>query len=94
MDYEIDAEIVEKNKRFGITVRRAPVNYVGVEEAVPTKPRRTSSKALANMTPEEIKKRKAERALRWYYEKKKSDPNLMEKRRQDAKKWHKKKPAE
>lgn len=93
MDYEIDAELVERNKIFGITVRRAPINYVGeVQPAEPKK--RTRSKDLSKMTPEEIKQRKRERALHWYYEKKKSDPTLLERRRQDAKKWHKTKPSE
>ena len=91
MDYEIDAELVERNKRFGITVRRAPVNYVGnqheVIQPVKIKRPRGPNKATADLTPEEIKKRKAERALHWYHERK-NDPELKEKRKAYAKEYY------
>ena len=88
-----EAEVIERNRKMGITVRRAPINYVGAE-VIPTKPKRAASKSLTDMTPEEIKKRKAERALLWYHKKVAADPSYKEKRRQDAKKWPKKKPVE
>lgn len=100
MDYEIDAELVERNKRFGITVRRAPVNYVGakvpVVEFVPTekKPRRKKISKYEGETPEEKKKRLSNAAKEWCHNKVAADPSYKEKRRQDAKKWQKKNPIE
>ena len=101
MDYdELDAEIVEKNKRFGITVRRAPVNYAGVKvpvvEFAPAekKPRRKKISKYEGETPEEKKKRLSNAAKEWYHNKVAADPSYKEKRRQDAKKWKKKNPSE
>ena len=97
----------EVNTSFKVKVTRAPINYVGPKveeppkekEAAP-KPKSTLSPVVKRakvgrpkqqeLTPEEIKKRKAERALHWYNERK-NNPELLEKRRQYAREYQAKK---
>ena len=95
-------EVSFANKLLGVTVRRAPINYVGevtskadkklVREKVKHE-RRARVKKYAGETPEEKKKRLSDAAKAWYHAKVAADPSYKEKRRQDAKKW-KKNPAE
>ena len=89
---------------LGVTVRRAPINYVGeqleVKPSAPVKTRKASRTRVKvpkepkphkpKLTEEQIKKRKAERALHWYNERK-NDEALLEKRRQYAKEYYSKK---
>ena len=92
-------EVSFANKLLGVTVRRAPINYVGevtskadkklVREKVKHE-RKTRVKKYAGETPEEKKKRLSDAAKAWYHAKVAADPSYKEKRRQDAKKWHKK----
>lgn len=99
---DFDDELTIANKLLGVTVRRAPINFVGeiktkedkklVREKVKHE-RKARVKKYAGETPEEKKKRLSEAAKAWYYAKVAADPSYKEKRRQDAKKW-KKKPTE
>jgi hypothetical protein len=92
---EIDAELVERNKRMGITVRRAPINYVGDSQPIePKRKKPARGQDLSHMTPEEIKQRRRERALLWYHNKVAADPTYKEKRREEAKRWPKKSSVE
>lgn len=80
---------------FGITVRRAPINYIGPQVSVKPEPAKVKRVKVpkeakphkAKLTEEQIKKRKAERALHWYNERK-NDEALLEKRRQYAKEYY------
>ena len=95
-------EVSFANKLLGVTVRRAPINYVGevtskadkklVREKVKHE-RKVRVKKYAGETPEEKKKRLSDAAKAWYHAKVAADPSYKEKRRQDAKKW-KKNPTE
>lgn len=103
---DFDDELTIANKLLGVTVRRAPINYVGPKVEVQPESPKTKPVSMTKvkrvrvakepkppkpqLTEEQIKKRKAERALHWYNERK-NDEALKEKRRQYAKEYQAKK---
>lgn len=89
-----EAEVIERNRKMGITVRRAPINYVGPSIFDSPAKKKTPRNKYAGESAEDKKKRLSNAAKEWYHSKVAADPSYKEKRRQDAKKWPKKKPVE
>lgn len=83
-------DIEEAATSFNVKTKRAPVCFAcGQEVEKPKKPRKRWSKYL-HETEEERKARMTKNAMDWY-EKHKDDPEFMEKRRQYASDYYKKK---
>lgn len=91
-------EYAEINKKYGITVKRAPVIFADeVQPETPkpqvSKPRKAKVSKYAMETPEETKERKRQVALDWY-NKRKEDVKLKAERKAYANAYYAKKRAE